>query len=270
MRYLKALLFVFLPLNFAGCGKTASPPPQTTLTVFAAASLTESFTDIGKQFESANPQVNVAFNFAGSQQLRSQIEAGAAADVFASANEKEMATAEGESLVKADTIHDFAHNRLVVIFPKDNPAKIASLNNLGKPGIKIDLADPSVPVGKYSLAMLDKIAADPAFGANYKTQFLANIVSREENVKAVLSKIRLGEADAGVVYVTDVTPDAAQQVGTLDVPGTFNQIAKYPIAVLTHAPQPDLAAKFEDFVLSDSGQQILHHYNFLPAGAGGQ
>ena len=124
-------------------------------------------------------------------------------------------------------------------------------------------------MGKYSLAMLDKIAADPAFGANYKTQFLANIVSREENVKAVLSKIRLGEADAGVVYVTDVTPDAAQQVGTLDVPGTFNQIAKDPIAVLTHAPQPDLAAKFEDFVLSDSGQQILHHYNFLPAGAGG-
>jgi molybdate transport system substrate-binding protein len=265
--------FIVLGLFFfSGWGKgpvTVAGPTKTTISVFAAASLTESFTEIGKKFESANPDVDVEFNFAGSQQLRAQIESGAQADIFASANEKEMDTAKGESLVKPETIHDFARNRLIVIYPKDNPGKIAGLKDLANSGVKIDIADASVPVGKYTLQMVDQVAKDPTFGAEFKKGFLANVVSREENVKSVLTKIRLGEADAGVVYVTDVTADAAQDVASLDVPDRFNQIARYPIAVVASAPHADLAAKFEDFVLSKDGQDILREHHFLGPEADG-
>ena len=264
-------LFLIALFVLASCGKTppaAQPQTQTTLNLFAAASLTESFADIGKKFEAENPGVTVQFNFAGSQDLRAQLENGAKADLFASANEKEMDTAKTKSLVDPATIHDFAHNRLVVIYPKNNPAKIATLSDLAKPDVKIDLADVSVPVGKYAMQMLDKMAKDPAYGPNYQKQFLANVVSHEENVKAVLTKVRLGEVDAGVVYVTDVTPDAAKDVATLDVPDPFNQVASYPIAILAKSAQPDLAGKFENLVLSTEGQAILTGYNFAPASAG--
>jgi molybdate transport system substrate-binding protein len=254
-----------LSIALFSCSKARPPaPPPVTLNIFGAASLTESFTNIAAQFESANPGVYVAFNFAGSQQLRAQIEAGAPADVFASANEKEMSTLKSESLVKPETIHDFAANHLVVIMPKNNPAKITTLSDLAKPGIKIDLADASVPVGKYSLASIDKLAADPAYGPQFKTKVLASVVSHEENVKAVLSKVRLGEADAGIVYLTDAASDAGDII-TIDIPAKFNPLATYPIAVAAHAPHADLAAKFEDFILSPAGQQVLQHFNFLPA-----
>ena len=141
----------------------------------------------------------------------------------------------------------------------------AMLPAFADPGVKIDVADVSVPVGKYTRQMLDQMARDPAFGPEFEKKFLANIVSQEENVKSVLSKIRLGEADAGVVYVTDVTPDAAKDVASLDLPDQFNQIASYPIAVITKSSQPDLAAKFENYVLSSDGQEILRGYNFIPA-----
>ena len=270
MRYLAAILLAISSIWVGGCGRsmtTDANPPPATLSVFAAASLTESFTEIGRRFESANPGVSVEFNFAGSQQLRAQIESGAEADIFAAASENEMDAARSESLVKPETIRDFAGNRLIVIYPKNNPAKIAGLNDLANPGVKIDVADVSVPVGKYTWQMLDRMAGDPAFGVEYRKNFLANVVSREENVKSVLTKVRLGEADAGVVYVTDITPDAAKDVASLDVPDRFNQIARYPIAVVAKTARAELAAKFEEYVLSNEGQEILRGFNFLPAPA---
>jgi molybdate transport system substrate-binding protein len=271
MRWRALLPIALVPLISGGCRKeqaAAANAPTTTVTVFAAASLTESFTQIGKRFEAENPGVKVEFNFAGSQALRAQLENGAQADVFASANAKEMDTAWREFLVKPGTIHDFARNRLVVIFPKDNPAKIATLNDLGHRGVKIDVADASVPVGQYTLQMLDRMNTDPAYGPEFKKDFLANVVSQEENVKSVVSKIRLGEADAGVVYLTDVTADAAKDVQTLSVPDSLNPIASYPIAVVAKSPQALPAEKFEDFVLSDEGQKILHDFKFIPASPG--
>jgi len=255
----------------AGCGKeqpAAANAPAATVTVFAAASLTESFTQIGTRFEAENPGVKIEFNFAGSQALRAQLENGARADVFASANAKEMNAAWREFLVKPATIHDFARNRLVVIFPKDNPAKIATLNDLGRHGVKIDVADASVPAGDYTLQMLDRMSGDRAYGPEFKKDFLANVVSQEENVKSVVSKIRLGEADAGVVYATDVTADAAKDLQTLSVPDSVNPIASYPIAVVAKSPQAILAQKFEDFVLSGEGQEIISEFNFIPASPG--
>jgi molybdate transport system substrate-binding protein len=271
MRWRASFPIALVLLISAGCRKeqpAAVNAPPATVTVFAAASLTESFTQIGKRFEAENPGVKIEFNFAGSQALRAQLESGARADVFASANAKEMNTAWSEFLVKPGTIHDFARNRLVVIFPKDNPAKIGTLNDLGRRGAKIDVADASVPVGKYTLQMLDQMSTDPAYGPEFKKDFLANVVSQEENVKSVVSKIRLGEADAGVVYLTDVTAGAAKDVQTLNVPDSVNLIASYPIAVVAKSPQAMLAEKFEDFVLSDQGQEILHDFNFIPASPG--
>ncbi|MGA2439803.1 MAG: molybdate ABC transporter substrate-binding protein [Tepidisphaeraceae bacterium] len=271
MRWRGSFAIALVLLISGGCRKeqpAAVSAPPATVNVLAAASLTESFTEIGKRFEAENPGVRIEFNFAGSQALRAQLENGAPADVFASANAKEMNTAWTEFLVKPGTIRDFACNRLVVIVPKGNPGKIATLNDLGNRGVKIDVADASVPAGQYTLQMLDRMSGNRAYGPEFKKDFLANVVSQEENVKSVVSKIRLGEADAGVVYVTDVSADAAKDVQTLSVPDSLNPIASYSIAVVAKAPQARLAEKFEDFVLSDEGQGILHDFNFIPASPG--
>jgi len=246
---------------------SSTPVEERTLTVMAAASLTESYTEIGALFESQNPGVTVTFNFAGTQALVEQLTQGAEADVFASANTKYMNAAVDAGLVAADTAQTFAYNKLVVIYPKDNPAGIAELKDLAKAGLKLDLADSSVPVGQYSLDFLDKAAADAAYGTAYKDAVLSNVVSYEENVKAVVTKVSLGEADAGIVYLTDVTADAAESVSKLDIPDELNTIATYPVAPLTASKNADLAQAFVNLVLSSEGQTILAKYGFVPATA---
>ena len=251
------------PVAPTAVSPAATEPAPRMLTVFAAASLTESFGELAKQFEAAHPGVKVAINFAGSQQLRAQLEQGAQADVFASANTKEMNAAIQSSLVVSGTQKTFARNRLVAIFPKDNPGKIATLADLARPGLKLVVADKAVPVGQYTLDMLTKMSKDSAYGADFAAKVEKNVVSRENDVKAVLAKVRLGEADAGVVYSTDVTPAAAQDVTALTIPDQFNQLASYPIAALAKASQPDLAQQFVDLVQSDAGQQLLSRYGFI-------
>jgi molybdate transport system substrate-binding protein len=234
----------------------------STLTVFAAASLTDAFNEIGASFSAAQPGVKVVFNFAGSQQLRTQLEQGARADVFASANTKEMNAAIASSLVVSGTQQTFVRNRLIVILPKANPGHIQSLQDLAQPGLKIILAAAGVPVGGYSLVALDKLNGQ--FGATYSTTVLSNVVSYEDNVKQVVAKIQLGEGDAGLVYSSDVTPAAAPQLQTIDIPDQFNVTATYPIAVLNASPQSELAASFVAYVLSKQGQAILQKWGFIP------
>jgi len=272
------LLIGLMLTTLAGCAQPVQAPQSTqpvqptqppqapkTLTVFAAASLTESFTDIGKQFEAENAGVKVTFNFAGSQQLRAQLAQGAKAEVFASANAKEMTTAIiSDSLVVSGTQRTFVTNRLAVIVPKSNPGKITALADLARPGLKLDFADPSVPVGQYALDVLAKMSKDATFGATFKDKVVANVVSREDNVKSVVAKVQLGEADAGVVYTTDITPSAAKDLTTLEIPDKFNVIATYPIAPLKDAPEPKLASQFVEWVLSSKGQQVLTQYGFIP------
>jgi molybdate transport system substrate-binding protein len=217
---------------------------------------------LGTVFEAAHPGVKVAFNFAGSQQLRAQIDQGASADVFASADTQQMNAAIASSLVASDTQRTFARNRLEVIFPRDNPGKVTTLADLARPGLKLDIADPAVPVGKYAQDMLAKMSQDPAYGAAYRDKVLANVVSREENVKSVVGKVQLGEVDAGIVYTTDAAA-ANGKVGSLAIPDRFNQVATYPIAPLVHAPQPDLARQFVEMVLSPAGQQVLAGHGFI-------
>ncbi|MEN6528636.1 MAG: molybdate ABC transporter substrate-binding protein [Anaerolineaceae bacterium] len=243
---------------------TATVKP-TTLTVLAAASLTESFTELGTLFESQNPGVTVVLSFAGSQALAEQLAQGAEADVFASANVKYMTAAVDSQRVNEADAKTFATNRLIVIYPKENPASLTELQDLANAGLKLDLADQAVPVGQYSLDFLDKAVADPAFDPQFKENVLANVVSYEENVKAVVTKVSLGEADAGIVYVTDITADAASKVGTIEIPDELNTIATYPIAPIANSTNADLANAFVTLVFSQEGQDILAKYGFIPA-----
>lgn len=242
---------------------TSAPVEPQTLTVLAAASLTESFTELGELFESENEGVTVALSFAGSQALAEQLGQGAEADVFASANEKYMTSAIESERVNEEDAETFAHNRLVVIYPKENPGEIAELKDLAKSGLKLDLADQSVPVGNYTVNFIDKAAEDEDFGAEFKDSLLANVVSYEDNVKAVVTKVSLVEADAGIVYVTDITDDAAEKVDTIEIPDELNTIATYPIAPLKDSKNPELAQTFVDFVLSPEGQAVLAKYRFV-------
>jgi len=241
---------------------TAQAP--TTLTVLAAASLTESFTELGKTFETNNPGVKVAFSFAGSQQLAQQLDQGAPADVFASASPKYMTAAITSKRVNKEDAQTFVKNRLVVIFPKDNPADLTVLKDLAKPGLKIDLEDKAVPAGQYSLDFLDKAVKDPGFGASFKAGVLKNVVSYETDVKAVVSKVSLGEADAGIVYITDYNA-ASDKLGKLDIPDALNTVATYPIAPISDSKNPDLAKTFVALVLSPEGQAVMAKYGFVPA-----
>jgi molybdate transport system substrate-binding protein len=271
-----SILMLLALLASAACASqttiatTLAAPTQAaieskTLTVLAAASLTESFTDLGKKFEVENPGVKVVFSFAGSQQLAQQLGQGADADVFASASLKYMDSAVQAKRIEAASVSIFAQNRLVVIYPKDNPAKLKTLQDLAKTGLKLDLADKSVPVGQYSLDFLDKATHDAAFDANFKDAVLKNVVSYEENVKAVLTKVSLGEVDAGIVYTTDINSAATARVDRLDIPDTLNTIAVYPIAPISDSKNADLAKAFMALVLSPGGQKILADYGFITA-----
>jgi molybdate transport system substrate-binding protein len=244
---------------------TATPQPtaipqRRTLTVFAASSLTDAFNEIGKNFEAANAGVTVTFNFASSSTLRTQLEQGAAADVFASANMTEMNTLVTDTLVTADASQIFVTNNLLVILPASNPANIQTLQDLARPGIKLVLGDTTVPAGKYARQILANMDKDPAFSSNFSAQVLANVVSNETDVKQVVAKVQLGEADAGIVYISDAV--AAPELKTIQFPAADNVIAQYPIAALKSATQPDLAASFIAYVLSSDGQAILKKWGF--------
>ncbi|MCE7982664.1 MAG: molybdate ABC transporter substrate-binding protein [Caldilinea sp. CFX5] len=272
-RVLPNVLMLTLSLVLAACAPIATPAAtsngdavteQTTLTIFAAASLTDAFQTIGKNFSPAHPGVEVVFNFGGSQQLAQQIGQGAPADLFASANARQMGVAIESGRVVSGMEQIFVRNRLVVVTPVDNPAGVAVLADLAKPGLKIVLAAKEVPVGQYSLDFLDKAEADGSLGAGYRAAVLTNVVSYEENVRTVLAKVTLGEADAGIVYRSDVTPVAAEQVQRIDIPDNLNTIAGYPIAPLSDSPHAALAQQFIGYLLSPEGQQILEDAGFMP------
>lgn len=259
------MLFLTLALVLSACSApTAAPASATvapqTLTVFAAASLTSAFGEIGKAFEAANPGVTITFNFGGSQTLRTQIEQGAQADVFASANAKEMDALVTGTLVSTDAAKVFLTNQLVVILPAKNPAGLKTLADLSKPGLKLVLAAKEVPAGNYALQIIDKL--DKSIGAGFKDKVLANVVSYENDVKQVVAKVQLGEADAGIVYVSDSV--AAPELQKIDINAEDNVIAKYPIAALSKSSNPALAQAFIAYVLSEAGQATLKKWGFLP------
>lgn len=266
---LRRLLLTLLIVVLAACSPVAAPgaaapapgaaAPQ--LTIFAAASLTEAFATLAADFSATTP-ATVVFNFAGSQQLAQQLLSGAPADLFASANQKQMAVAVTGGSIDAATVQPFAGNRLVLVTPADNPAGLQTVSDLATPGLKLVLADAAVPVGQYALDMLANASAAPEFTPTFDDAVLANVVSYEDNVRAVLTKVMLGEADAGIVYTSDVVGAARDQVQMIDIPDALNIAAVYVIAPVANSSQPELAQAFVDFVRSDAGQSILESYGF--------
>ncbi len=260
-------------LVIGGCGSSSSgssgSATPVTLKVFAAASLTEAFNEIETTFHAAHTNVTISYSFGGSDTLATQITLGAAADVFASANTKQMDVVVKAGQVTGTSVQTFAHNRLVVIYPKANPAHVQTLQDLAKSGLRLDLAASTVPVGQYALDFLTKASADPAFGASFKANVLHNVVSYETDVKIVLTKVSLGEADAGIVYTTDAATKS-DSVGTITIPDSLNSIAAYPIAPVKTSGHADVAAQFVAYVNATDGQTVLAKYGFLPGSSGPQ
>ena len=263
MRPVLALIVLIL----AGCSAAsiAAPIEPAVLTLFAAASLKDAFTELGQQFEMEHPGVAVVFNLAGSQQLAQQLSAGAPADVFASASQPPMDVVAQAGRVIDGTPRILARNKLAVIYPVDNPAGLVALKDLAQPGLRLVLAAREAPAGQYALAFLDKASGHPAFGSAFKAAVLANVVSYEETVRVVFGKVALGEADAGIVYVSDISGDNAGKVGRIDIPDALNPIAIYLIAPIGDSPHPELAAAFIDLALSPRGQAVLARYGFIKA-----
>lgn len=244
------VLLVVLALAVTACGsgtgKAADQPHQ--LSVFAAASLTDAFTTLGADFSAAHPGVKVVFNFAGSNDLVTQLQQGAPADVLATADTASMDGA--GSLAGAPQA--FAGNKLIIAVEPGNPRHITGLADLARNDLKVVLAAPEVPAGKYAQEALDKVGVS------------VTPVSLEVSVKGVVTKVSLGEADAGIVYVSDV--DAAKdKVDGVAIPDGLNVIASYPIATLNDSTYPGDAKAFMDYVLSDEGQKVLADNGFLPA-----
>jgi molybdate transport system substrate-binding protein len=234
----------------------------STLTVLAASSLTDAFGVLEKTFEERNPGTDVRQSFESSSTLLTQIQHGAPADVFASAAKEEMNTAVEDGLV-AGRPEVFVRNREVVMVPKDNPANIESMRDLARPGVKLVLAEDGVPAADYALEILGK--ADAEYGSGFKREVLSNVVSREADVRASVSRVALGDADATFGYASDYTPDIRDRVEVIRIPENPKIVATYPIAALQGAHSPKLAREWVDLVMSDEGQRVLEKWGFEPA-----
>ncbi|TDB91675.1 molybdate ABC transporter substrate-binding protein [Actinomadura sp. KC216] len=240
----------------AGCGEVGDGASGTgggdgdggTLTVFAAASLTEAFTALGATFERGRPGVKVRFNFGGSSTLAQQITQGAPADVFASASPATMQTVT-DAGDASGAPRVFARNRLVIAVPKDYPGKVSTVRDLSRPGLKVVLCAAQVPCGAAAAKALGAAGAE------------VEPVSREKDVKAVLTKVGLGEADAGLVYRTDVRA-AGDRVRGIEFPEAAQAVNDYPIAEVAEAPQGALAKEFIRLVLGPQGRTALDRAGF--------
>jgi molybdate transport system substrate-binding protein len=229
------------------------------LSVFAAASLTEAFTELGKSFDLETGNTTT-FQFAGSQALRTQLEYGAKADVYASANDAQYTPLVTKGLLAAG--QTFARNKLTVIAPKAS-TRVNTLADLTKAGVKLVIADKTVPVGDYTRRMLSAVGAAGTYGKDYSARALANVVSEEPNTRQVALKVQLAEADAAVVYASDVTPALKPSVRVIALPSRFNQTASYPLGVLSASGNPQAAQAFVAYALSPAGQKILRKWGFL-------
>jgi len=258
---LLATLIFFIPQGIAAQMDEAA---SDEIVVFAAASLTGAFGEIGDIYENRT-DMDVAFNFDGSQALRTQIENGAYSDVVAFASTKHMNKLMGEGLMNNSSVCIFTKNKIALIVPRGNPAGINNLSDLARPGIKIVIGTKDVPVGDYALQIIDRLANDSAYGPDYKKNVMANIISQETTVSYVVTKAALGEADVGFAYVSDVTKELASKVDRIEIPDEYNVIAEYPMGLSAECMNPGMAQEFMDLVRSADGRAVLERYGFSPA-----
>ncbi|MEY2451577.1 MAG: molybdate transport system substrate-binding protein [Acidimicrobiaceae bacterium] len=255
-------LFVAAFLILAACGSDATAPksvalasgakaaPSGPVLVFAAASLTESLTNEKTTLQSEQPGLDVTLNFAGSGTLITQIQQGAEADVIATADTASMQKLVDAGLVETPTV--FAHNKLAIVVQSGNPKAIHTLADLARPDVTVVLADPSVPAGKYASQILTK------------ADVMVEPKSLETDVKSAIARVTSGEADAAIVYVTDVKAAGGKAEG-VDIPDSQNVVADYPIAIVKATKHHDAAAAFVDAITKGSGQAALSTSGFLTA-----
>jgi molybdate transport system substrate-binding protein len=229
------------------------------ITVFAASSLSDAMDDLADAFEAANPGVTILRHYASSSQLAAQLIEGVQADVLASANEIQMEHVVSAGLTVPESVI-FTTNHLTICIPIENPGQIISPTDLAKPGISLILAAPDVPIRVYSDRVIEMLGDEQFQAAVYQ-----NLVSEEVNVRQIVAKVALGEVDAGIVYTSDITPDVADRIEQIIIPGEFNLTAFYPIARLSESGNGTLAQSFIEFVLSPDGQAILTNWGFRTA-----
>jgi molybdate transport system substrate-binding protein len=265
---LTVLALAFMLVGLAGCGSSSgsggggSEGQGGALTVLAASSLADAFGELAEMFERRYPGVTVRQSFESSATLLTQIQQGAPADVFASAAEEEMDTALKDGLVSGEP-EIFVKNREVVMVPKANPAGIEVFRDVAKPGVRLVLAEDGVPAADYALEILGKANAE--YGGDFKEDVLANVVSREADVRASVNRVVVRDADATFGYASDHTPDVRDRVEVIAIPEELNIVATYPIAALKEAQSPELAREWVKLVVSEEGQRVLEEWGFEPA-----
>jgi len=239
---------------------TAAPLKIVTLKIFAPSSLTDAAKELTAAFEAANPGIKLAIEFGHTPTQRLQFTQGATGDVFLTASQKDMNDAVVDQTIASGKPKVFASNQLVVILPAKNSANLQKLEDLAKPGVRVLVAVVDTPIGKVTLDMLDKW--DKQFGSGYKAKVIANVVSNESGVKPIVSKIKLGEADAGIVYVSDAV--GAPELKTIAIAAELNMITQLNVAPIAKSANPEQAAAFAAYLMAPDGQAILKKWGFLP------
>ncbi len=270
MKEIGLLLFILLAaaLFIAGCtGVQGEEKPVETgaegeLIVYTAASLTGVSHDLGSAFESMYPGTKITFNLAGTQTIKNQIQMGAYADVFMSASTRYTNELMGGGYLVNDTVRKFTSNYIVIIVPSGNPGNIQSYTDLARPGVKIAMGTGEVPVGINTRIVLDKLSASPDTPDGWKDAVFQNVVTYENAEPGIVTKVSLGEVDAGFVYESSFS---AAKTGTLElipIPGEYNALQIYTLGILTDSRNKKTGETFIEFILSDEGQTILKEYGF--------
>ena len=267
------LCFVVLAACAAGSGPSPTPNPaqaktaqrsaatQADLTIFGAASLKAALKAVTSTYETANPGTTITVSTDSSAALETQIEQGAPADVFLSADTANPQKLVDAGLASGDPV-PFAGNELTIIVPDDNPAGITAPADLANDGLRIIAAGDEVPITKYATRLVENLAGLPGAPADFADAYAANIASKEDNVSAVVAKVALGEGDAGIVYATDAA--AADGVATIDLPDSANVPATYAGVVVGASPNQPAATAFLDWLAGPEGQAVLAEFGFLP------
>ena len=248
------------PSPTAVVAATAVPPAKTvTLKVFAPSSVTEAAKELAAAFETANPGVKLAIEYGHSPTQRLQLTQGAVGDVFITASQKDMDDAITDQSVASGTAKVFASNQLVVILSPKNAPNLQKLEDLANSGVKLLMGGEELPVGKATVAALDKM--DKKFGAGYKDKVMGNVVSKEAGVKPIVSKVNLGEADAGIVYISDAV--SAPALKSIAIPAELNMVTQLNVAPIAKAANAEMATAFTAYLVSADGQAILRKWGFM-------
>jgi molybdenum ABC transporter molybdate-binding protein len=254
------LLITFAMTAYGFNSKPASTTHQIEMFALVAANATDPFTDLIEEFEQEHPEVNVEATFAGTQIIRTQLEQGANADLFLSADLEHIEAVEEQGLI--DEFLPVSNNKVVIVVPKEDRVGVDSLEDLATKKVKLVIGTDTVPIGKYTRQVFENAKA--TYGKDFPEKVMSNVVSLETNVKQVLQKVSLGEAEAGIVYPTDVTPEFLKKVKIIEIPREYNVVATNYISVPNEAPNKDLAEKFMEMMLSVKGQETFVKYKYDP------